>query len=389
MKKSTSATLLAAAASALVQAEDKVSVQHLNYQENQQRMSVSDWVISTEQNPNVDHQIKLNIGIDSLSGASPAWQPDVVAEAAPEEVQQAASSSVYGFDSAGYSIQKVTIADEQRKSIGGTWLSRDKKRHELTFGADYSEEPDYISRSVSANYMWFADRYKNRSYSVGASLQRNHSLAFDSQYNTYWEGLTASNFQIGLSQVMSQRSLVDANIFLIYDTGYLTNHYQTILRRYDGDGDGILDTYLSAEQRPDLRQGFGTAGKWLMQWTDEVSTHVGLRLYSDDWGITSQTLNLKSYFTPVQEWTFHVLGRFYNQSAADFYKDPDGTNPEFAITGFGSSDHRLGSFTATTFEAGVAWTWENSVTLNIQAGTYDHSEGFGATWISSGFIVKY
>lgn len=389
MKKNTSAALFAAAASALVQAEDKLSVQHLNYQENDNRMSVSDWVLSAELNPNVDHQIKVNVGIDSLSGASPAWQPNVLAESAPEAVQNASSSPVYGFDSAGYSVQKVTIPDEKRKSVGGTWLSRDKKRHELTLGADYSEEPDYVSRSVSANYMWFADRYKNRSYSAGASVQSNRSLVFDENYDTHWEELLATNIQIGLSQVMSRRSLVDANLFVIYDTGYLTNHYQTILRRFDGDGDGVLDTYLAAEERPDVRKGFGTAGKWLMQWTSSVSTHLGLRLYSDDWGISSQTLSLKSYFTPVEAWTFHLLGRFYNQSAADFYKDPDSSDPAFAITGYGSADHRLGAFTATTAEAGVAWTWNKTVTLNLQAGTYNQSNDFGAQWISSGFTVKY
>ena len=389
MKKTTTATLLAAAASTLSHAEDKVSVQHLNYQENQQRMSVSDWVISTEQNPNVDHQIKVNIGLDSLSGASPAWQPKVFTESAPDNVQQAASSNIYGIDTAGYEVKKVTIPDEDRKSVGLSWLSRNKKRHELSLGADYSEEPDYKSRSASANYMWFADRYKNRSYSVGASVQSNNSKAFDPNYQPYWEDLIATNIQVGLTQVMSQRSLIDANVFTIYDSGYLTNHYQTILRQFDGDGDGVVETYLSAEHRPDVKMGFGVASKWLMQWNPKISTHLGLRLYSDDWGIQSQTLNAKSYLNVIKNWTFHALFRFYNQTAANFYKDPDGKNPEFAITGYGSSDHRLGAFTANTYELGAAYEWNNTFIVNLQAGNYEQSEGFAASWISSGFTIKY
>lgn len=393
MKKNTCFAVLASAASALTnsaltQAEDKVSVQHLNYQENKQRMSVSDVVVSAEHNPNVDHQLKLNVGIDALSGASPAWQPRVVAEAVDENLQQAAASSIYGYDPAGYDVKRVEIAEEERRSIGASWLSRDKKRNELTMGIDYSEEPDYVSRSASSNYMWFADRHKNRSYSVGASIQKNSSLAFDEFYNTHWEELTATNIQVGVSQVMSYRTVVDANIFTIYDTGYLSNHYQTILRLYDGDNDGVMETYLAAEHRPDTRKGFGFAGKWLTQWNSNVSSHFGWRWYSDDWGVRSQTLTAKSYLSFIKNWTFHVLGRFYNQSEADFYKDPDSSAPAFSITGYGSSDHRLGTFHATTTELGVAYEWQ-ALTVNLQAGSYKQSEGFGANWVSSGLTFKY
>ncbi len=389
MKNKTSLALLTAAASALVQADDKISVQYLSYQENDKRIAVDDYTLSIESNPSVDHQIKVTAGLDTISGASPAWQPKVTMTTAPDTVKAASSSNIYGIDSAGYSVQNVTVPVEQRDSAGISWLSRDKKRHELTIGLDYSEEPDYKSHAVSANYLWFADRYKNRSYSLGASLQSNQSLVFNSNYQTHWEDLIATNIQLGISQIMSQRSSIDGNLFIVYDTGYLSNHYQTILRKFDGNNDGILESYLSAEERPESRQGGGVAGNWLVQWSNTISTHTSIRLYQDDWGIRSQTFNGKSYINLDKQWTLHLLARHYQQSAANFYKAPDSNNPEFHITGYGSSDHRLGNYSANSFEAGLAYEWKNLIILNGQLGSYQHSTGFIANWLSTGMIIKY
>lgn len=389
MKTKTSLALLTAAATSLVQADDKISLDYLSYQESDSRIAVDDYALSIESNPNVDHQIKVNIGLDIISGASPAFQPNVTLSPASDNAQQASSSNLYGFDSAGYSVQNVAVPEEKRKSAGISWLSRDKKRHELTLSLDYSSEPDYESRAVAANYLWFADRYKNRSYTLGASLQSNRSQAFNSSYQTHWEDLTATNIQLGVSQVMSQRSVVDANVFVIYDNGYLSNHYQTIIRKYDGDNDGIQESFLSAEQRPEERQGYGIASNWLVQWNKQLSTHAGLRLYQDDWGINSQTYTGKTYFNVDNNWTLHLMARLYQQSAANFYKDPDKANFEFAITGYGSADHRMGEFSATTVEAGIAYEWQKSIIVNAQAGNYQHDTGFSAKWISSGITVKY
>jgi len=389
MKAKASLALIAAAASSLIQAEDKISLDYLSYQENDNRIQVDDYALSIETNPNLDHQIKINVGLDTITGASPAWQPNVVQSSAPLNVQQASSSNIYGFDSAGYSVKNVPLPEEQRKSAGISWLSRDQERNELSLSLDYSAEPDYVSKAIAANYLFFADRYKNRSYTLGASFQSNESKVFDSSYKTSWDSLTATNIQLGVSQVMSKRSLIDGNIFVIYDKGYLSNHYQTILRKFDGDGDGIQESYLSAEQRPEEKKGYGIAGNWLVQWNNVFSTHVNIRMYQDDWGINSQTASGKTYFSLNDNWNFHLMARIYQQSAADFYKGADKINPEFAITGYGSADHRLGSYSSTSTEAGIAYALLNTIILSGQVGKYQHDTGFEANWISSSITIKY
>jgi hypothetical protein len=188
---------------------------------------------------------------------------------------------------------------------------------------------------------------------------------------------------------MSQRSSIDSNLFIVYDTGYLSNHYQTILRKFDGNNDGVLESYLSAEERPESRQGGGVAGNWLVQWSNTISTHTNIRLYQDDWGIRSQTFNAKSYINLDQQWTLHLLARYYQQSAANFYKDPDSDDPNFHIIGYGSSDHRLGDYSANSFEAGIAYEWKNLIIINGQLGSYQHDTGFTANWLSTGMILKY
>lgn len=389
MKKITSLSLLAAAASMAV-AEDKVSLQNLQYEESDQRIKVDDWVLSAELNPDVDNQITVNAGLDTISGASPAWQPKVTLERPDnfEDINQISGSPIYGYDPAGYEVRNVAVPDERRVSAGVGWLTRDKQRNELYVGADYSSEPDYLSRALSASYLWFTDSSKNTSVTIGASLQANQSKVFDAYFDTHWEDLKAFNLEVGLGQVVSTRSVLSGNVFLLRDSGYLTNHYQTILRQGDIDGDGVFETLLSAEHRPDLRRAAGASLKWMMQWRSYYATHSGYRLFQDDWGIQSHTLDFKQYLTPIDDLTLSLVWRYYNQSEADFYKDPESARPEFSIQGYGSSDHRMGEFSAQTFELGAAYEVVKGITLNAQVGEYDHSTDFSASWVAAGITFK-
>ncbi|WP_419813585.1 DUF3570 domain-containing protein [Bacterioplanoides sp.] len=389
MKKITSLSLLAAAASMAV-AEDKISLQNLQYEESDQRIKVDDWVLSAELNPDVDNQITVNAGLDTISGASPAWQPRVALERPDNlaDVNAVAASPVYGYDPAGYDVVNVPVPDEHRRSFGLGWLTRDKQRNELFVGADYSSEPDYISRAVSASYLWFTDASKNTSLTIGSSLQSNRSLVFNEFFDTHWEDLTAFNLELGISQVVSPRSVLSANVFALRDSGYLTNHYQTILRLADINDDGVFETLLAAEHRPDLRRAAGTSLKWMMQWQSYYATHTGYRFYYDDWGIQSHTLDFKQYLTVMDELTLSLVWRYYDQTEADFYKDPDSQRPEFALGGFGSSDHRMGEFSAQTFELGAAYDVTQGITLNAQVGDYDHSTDFSASWVAVGITFK-
>lgn len=387
MKKITSLAVLAAAAAV---AEDKISLQYLNYQEGDDRIKVSDWVLSAEINPDVDNQFLVNAGVDAITGASPALQSRGLIERPDgfSELNDISDSPVFGYASGGYEVSKVEVPDERRRSFGVSWLTRDKKRHEFSLGFDYSAEPDYVSKAFSTSYLWFADSTKNTSFNVGLSVQSNRSKVFNQYYESSWDSLRSHNLELGVGQVVSQRSVLNANVFLLRDNGYLSNHYQTILRQTDLNDDGVMETFLAADHRPDSRRASGTSVKWMMQWRPVYATHAGYRYYLDDWGIQSHTLDVKQYLDVTDKLVVSLLWRYYDQTAADFYRDPEGSNPAFRMTGFGSSDHRMGSYSARTLELGTAVKVMDDMTLNLQVGNYEHSTDFSAVWYAAGVTIK-
>ena len=75
--------------------------------------------------------------------------------------------------------------------------------------------------------------------------------------------------------------------------------------------------------------------------------------YTDDWGITSHTIDLR-HKTPLSKISYiepHI--RYYQQSAADFYLHSildDGTNP-VVLPEYASADYRLAATTGLTLGA--------------------------------------
>ena len=114
---------------------------------------------------------------------------------------------------------------------------------------------------------------------------------------------------------------------------------------YDPNTD-VVDDYLY-ESRPDSRT------KNAIYWENRIhfkqdSMAVGVRYMTDDWGVDSQTLDLKYRHEMGNGWYLQPHLRYYTQSAADFwyeYVDPS----EVAGLTEASSDYRLGNLDDMTY----------------------------------------
>src|SRR5687768_9390827 len=158
---------------------------------------------------------------------------------------------------------------------------------------------------------------------------------------------------IGVTQVLSRRSLLEVSYSYGQSDGYLTDPYK-ILSVVDAvtgvpvaGPDDVPFLYLY-EQRPDSRTKQSLFAEWRYA-LDRDSFALNFRLMDDDWGVQSQTaearyrwnINDRSYLEPHLRW--------YTQSAADFYRTvlfAGDALPEFA-----SADYRLADLDAYTIGA--------------------------------------
>lgn len=363
-------TLLIFAATALVatlpaQAEDKVSYQSYKYVEAGSRMKVLAGDLSIEKDFGTDHVLSLDIGHDAISGATPCWQlkPGYANE---------------------YVSGKCTVANEVRNSIGASWLTRDARRNEYSFGAALSREPDFDSKEVSAQGLFWHDESHNRSYTVGLALQRNTSIATANTNNATNETSNAVNLQVGVNQVIDKSSTVELAVFAAQDHGYLSNHYLKIVRT---SGAGLH--YLADDTRPGDRKAGGLSARWIKAWQPDFKTNVWVRGYGDDWGVKGATLEAKAYWDLNEQWRLNPVLRLNKQGAADFYRSFSASPNTFAATGPGSNDERLGAFNATTAQLNGEYHASKQWSFNAGLSHYRQSTGLKAVWLTAGFTLKY
>lgn len=401
-KKLSAATLAAGAlAQGVAQADSSVSLHYLDYKEDDDRIKVGDTSLALKLDLGVDYTLNLSLGYDSVSGASPAWQVndtnpvDDYNHTKLVQARQHTDQTLLGYSSdlSRYAIKRVELIDT-RKSFVSSLTIRNEFRNELTLGLSHSKENDYESNSISASYLVYLDKYKNRSINFGGALLDDTTLVFSDGYlsERTEDKLRFINLEAGMTQVFSPESSADIKIFYNNDSGFLSNHYLTIIRGIDVNNDEHVDLdeyFLAADTRPDSRQAWGVkvSGAWQMKpW---LTSQGSYRFYSDDWDIVSHTIKGSFAFEPVKGWFITPEIVFYSQSSAAFYRNPNGDAFTFTAQGYGSNDVRLGEFTATTYGLSTAYDLDEHWQVDFAATHYSQSNNFSATWLVAGINYKF
>lgn len=197
---------------------------------------------------------------------------------------------------------------------------------------------------------------------------------------------TVVDLLVGVTQVLGPRTISQFNYSMSRASGYLSDPYKLVSVVDGTSGDPVPDplgaiNLYRFESRPEER----TKHSLFTQVRHHLARDFidgSYRFMTDDWGVTSHTVELryrwkwrdKSYWQP------HL--RLYTQSAADFYvySLTDGV----ALPAYASADYRLGQFDAYTLgmkyghylAAGHEW----SVRLEYynQSGDGSPSEAIGS-----------
>lgn len=146
---------------------------------------------------------------------------------------------------------------------------------------------------------------------------------------------------LGMTQLISQKWLMQANYGLSRVSGYLTDPYK-ILSVVNNSGDAQRYIY---ENRPDsrLKHSVFLLGKGAF---DDGVMDFSYRFNTDDWGISSHTLesHYRYYFNADFYGQLHL--RYYIQNAADFYQ-PFLLDAS-PLPNYASADYRIADMTAYT-----------------------------------------
>ena len=365
-------------ATASIQAEDFVSVQFLQYDESENRTSISAPSIMVNKDFGTDYTLNVSLVADAVSGASRNYYDS--SSGASAYSRGTTNSDDVKYDNVEY--------DDNRVAASVLLTSRFENRDELTVGISRSNESDFYSTEASAEYMHWLGSSKNQSLSFGLSYQANEVLNKypnnDSNYDTSSGAseaydATAINAQLSYFQNIDSKSYAKASLFFSNDDGYLTNPYLNVVKNDNGTSADVV-----MENRPDTKVAYGVALKYANALSDAFSLHLGYRFYSDDWGISSHTVDTDLFYELGTDWIFKLGLRAYIQTEADFYSEDSFTNEEFA-----SSDLRLSDFNSLTYKTSVDYKIDEDWSVNFGASLYEQSTDLSASYFVTGFTYKF
>jgi hypothetical protein len=243
---------------------------------------------------------------------------------------------------------------DDRFAFGANWTLPLTRVDQFSVGAKLSDEHDFVSATVNFGIahdfneknttlaLGIYNEYDRLSPIGGAPVAGSSYTLFEKTANKSKDGVGAV---LGVTQVMSRNWLSEFNISVDRFKGYLNDPYK-ITSVVDATGNVVSYVY---ESRPDQRLRKSAYWENRVGWNSQVSTALSLRYLRDNWGIRSETAELRPRWSfSNRERYIEPTVRWYRQTAANFYTPwlVSGAKPS---SGYEASDSRLGAFRALTY----------------------------------------
>ncbi|MEO8360251.1 MAG: DUF3570 domain-containing protein [Vicinamibacteria bacterium] len=271
-------------------------------------------------------------------------------------------------------IQTVTSASGQRRSVsatgipttqfGDTRFALDAEVHQpakmfaFTLGGHFSREKDYQSAGVTGGVAIDLNR-KLTTLTLGGgynsdSVSPKGGISVGLAPFGTLTGISDSPKHvktglIGLSQVLTRRWLFGVTGTIGREDGYLTDPYKALSVVNASTGVPISQRN---ESRPETRERKSVQADSVYHLTSNV-LYLSYRRYWDDWGVRSNTVDGKYRFMRSASTFIEPHVRYYNQTAADFYRF--GLVQGAALPKYATSDYRMSAFQGVTLGATVGF----------------------------------
>lgn len=318
----------------------------LFYKESSGRVQDIEPVASAALDLGDDRSLSATFVLDSLTGATPNG-------AAPAPTPQTfAQPSGHGRKytvAPGAAPLDHTFEDTRYALDLGYDFPLSEEAH-LGAGIHGSQEYDYTSVGANTHYALDLNQ-KNTTLSAGLSFEYDLSepvghvpIPLTPMVNAVKTGgseksKNVKDILLGVTQVLDAQSLFQFNYSLSLSNGYDTDPYK-ILSVVDASAQPMSYIY---EKRPGSRvkNAFYAEYKRLLPYGNVVD--VSYRYFLDNWGIRAHTFAANYRWNLNDHQYLEPDGRFYMQSAADFYRPALYIGEEVSSA---SADPRLGSMKA-------------------------------------------
>ncbi len=325
--------------SSRVHGENQVDYRYEYYDEDNNRMRIETHSVYFEQKLIDAVTAKGELVYDGISGSTP--------------------SGTYKFPASAGKIILDNLHDIRR----AVNLNFDCQlgNQTLTPGFAYSKESDYESYGLSLNdAITFNDK--------NTILQFGISHNFDSVLNELisgapraWQDKASTEAIIGISQLLTPKTIFSANFTFGYESGFLSDPYRLTEFVYPGHQFGVVRN----ENRPGVlsKEIFLTSITQFIQPLN-ASIEGSYRFYHDSYDVYANTLSLTWHQWLGKHVILEPAFRFYEQSSASFYSPLFQTDP--ASVNYFSSDYRLSEF--YSLDAGIQATVIVNDHLRLIAG---------------------
>jgi len=327
------------------------------------RVTAGEVIIAGTKTFENDEILNLKLTIDALTGAS---ANGAVAQPKAQTFTRPSGNGQY-ITPAGDTPLDDTFKDT-RLQLNGQWTQPLEDNITTSIGGHLSKEYDYLSLGINGNLAYDFNK-KNSTISMGLSYfldtftpeggipKAFSSMLVGDSNSPEWndefaktrvgdsENKSTTDILVGFTQVISRRMITAFNYSYSTVDGYLTDPFKVVSVLNSG---GFAEDYIY-ENRPDSRVKQSTFMQAKYHFDESllnIVADVSYRYMWDDWGINSHTIDSRFTIPVGQTSYFQPHIRYYQQSAADFFK-PFVINNQ-SLGNFVSADYRIGEMTAIT-----------------------------------------
>lgn len=295
----------------------------------------------------------------------------------------------------GEAADAITTASRPIENLEDAFSDFVKTRNELQGGVTYkgaqvgyyvSDENDYFAQMVWTNYNYDL-------FSKNLNLSAGLNYAWD-KINPVQDADTAGTpgtrdtvfMSFVATQVLTPTTVLRLGVEHSLVDGLQHNPYRNV---YAGGGP-VPELHPYSRVRDDL---FVDLSQYL---PNRSSIKVDYRWYTDDWGVDSHTIGVKLNQYVTDNFVVRYRYRYYNQTAAWFYRDEyldaDG------IDGYRTGDYRMAAFDAHLFGGKVFWNLDHyfegtdkiqRVDLTLGYERYFNSTNFTANIFETGLEMSF
>jgi hypothetical protein len=349
------------------------------------RVQAFEPVISGTRQFDGEKTLNAKLVVDVLTGASPNGA--VPSDQAQTYTRPSGNGSY--TTNAGETPLDDTFRDT-RLAVSGGWKQPLTESMDGNVSASISNEYDYLSLGINGGLSYdfnqnnsqlsFGLSYATDSIDPEGGVPLAGSCLFGASAST---GCTETSFDetrvdgteskntidllFGYTQVLGKNTVAQFNLGLSQSDGYHNDPFK-VVSVVGNNGEPLRHIH---ESRPDnrLKQSLFSRVKHYVFNRDVID--ASYRLQTDDYGLTSHTLDFRYRwaFNDNQTLTPHV--RYYTQSAVDFYQPflrDGGATPEFY-----TADYRQGAFDGITIGLEYGYQFNENKEMRVALELYQQA----------------